>query len=413
MKRKFAIIDKVCHEYKLLNKKNAEQRTGKRGASTIYFDNSATTKISSEVLQTYVKVSENYFGNPSSLHGLGETSSHLLAQSRKQVADLMGVDSREIYFTSGGTEGDNWVIKGTAIEKRRYGNHLITTAVEHPAVRETMEQLENLGWDVTYLPVNEEGIVSVVDLKQAIRKDTVLISVMAVNNETGSIQPIDEIGKLLKEYPSIHFHVDAVQAIGKMDLHLGLESRIDMAVFSGHKFHAPRGVGFVYVKKGRQLAPLLSGGGQETNRRSGTENLPAIAAMAKALRLLLDQAEQKQQKISQLLLSLRKELQPLKHVTIFTPEQSAPHILCFGIKGIRGEVTVHALEENGIFVSTTSACSSRNGTESSTLLAMKVAKENAETAIRVSLSENNTEEEMKTFVQQFKNVYQKFQKLNS
>lgn len=379
----------------------------------IYFDNSATTKIEPSVLETYVKVSERYFGNPSSLHDLGETTSKLLSQSRRQIAQLMNVKESEIYFTSGGTEGDNWVIKGTAFEKAPYGKHLITSSVEHPAVRESMKQLEKMGWEVTYLPVNEKGLISLKDLKKSLRPDTVLVSIMAVNNEIGSIQPIEEIGEILKEYPSVHFHVDAVQSLGKIDLKLGPDSRIDMAVFSGHKFHAPRGVGFVYVKKGRQLAPLLSGGGQETGRRSGTENLPAIVAQAKALRLVLNESKNKQNEMKKLIQKLRRHIAPLENITTFSFDNGAPHILCFGIKGIRGEVSVHAFEKAGIFLSTTSACSSRSGAESSTLLAMNIPKKVAETAVRVSLSENNTEEEMDKFIEVFDRIYEQFRQLNT
>lgn len=379
----------------------------------IYFDNGSTTKVKSSVLETYLKVSELYFGNPSSLHGLGEKTSSLLSQSRKQLAELIGVETDEIYFTSGGTEGDNWVIKGTALEKRPYGRHIITSSVEHPAVRESMKQLERTGWEVTYLPVNSDGVISIEKLKSALKKETVLVSVMAVNNEVGSIQPINKIGELLENYPSIHFHVDAVQSVGKVELTLGKNSRVDMAVFSGHKFHAPRGVGFVYIKKGRQLAPLLNGGGQESGQRSGTENLPAVVAMTKALRLLKEETENKQKQMRNLTDQLEEYLQKLKHVKIFSPQYRAPHILCFGIKGIRGEVTVHALEKEDIFVSTTSACSSRSGNESSTLLAMGIPKGSAETAIRVSLSELNNEEELKKFIESFEKVYKQLAKVNN
>ena len=218
------------------------------GKTMIYFDNSATTQIEPSVLETYQRVSQEYYGNPSSLHEMGDITTKLLQQSRVQIARELNVSPNEIYFTSGGTEGDNWAIKGTAIEKERFGKHLITSSVEHPAVYETMQQLEQLGWEVTYLPVNKDGVVSINDLKEAIREDTVLVSIIAVNNEVGSIQPIQEIGEVLKDYPKIHFHVDAVQAIGVTDLPLGTESRVDMAVFSGHKFKAPRGIGFMYLK---------------------------------------------------------------------------------------------------------------------------------------------------------------------
>lgn len=259
----------------------------------IYFDNSATTKVDDSVLETFIQVSQKMNGNPSSLHRLGDLADGLLQQSRKQIASLLQVKDSEIYFTSSGTEGDNWAIKGTAIEKMRYGKHLITTSVEHPAVKESMAQLEQLGFKVTYLPVDETGVVSVSDLRNALRPDTVLVSVMAVNNEVGSIQPIDEIGEVLREYPSIHFHVDAVQAVGKIPLDLSSSSRIDLATFSGHKFHGLKGTGFLYIKHGRKIAPLMSGGGQEKGRRNGTENVAGIAAMSRALRLLFDQQEQK------------------------------------------------------------------------------------------------------------------------
>lgn len=376
----------------------------------IYFDNSATTKVAESVLETYKKVSEHYFGNPSSLHQLGDVTSQLLQQSRAQIANTLAVEPSEIYFTSGGTEGDNWVIKGTAIEKARFGKHIITTSVEHPAVSESMKQLEMLGWEITYLPVNEDGVISVQDLKEALREDTVLVSVIAVNNEVGSMQPLKEIGEVLEDYPTIHFHVDAVQALGLIDLPLGKDSRIDFAVFSGHKFKAPRGIGFVYAKEGRQIAPLLTGGGQEKSMRSGTENLPAIAAMAKAVRLIFEEAEEKQIYLKKLQTKLRNYFNQKEKVTVFSPKDHAPHILCFGIEGIRGEVTVHAFEEKDIYISTTSACSSRAlDVESSTLHAMGVPKHIAETANRVSFSADNTEAEVDEFIEKFDEILKKFE----
>lgn len=255
----------------------------------IYFDNSATTAIYPQALDTYVKVSQRIIGNPSSLHDLGSQASRLLAQSRAQIAELLQVSASEIWFTSGGTEGDNWVLKGTAIAKKAYGNHLIISGIEHPAVSETAEQLKELGFDVSIAPVTSTGFVDVAALQQLIRKETILVSVMAVNNEIGSIQPINQIAEILEAHPRIHFHVDAVQAIAKVDQQQWLPQRVDFATFSAHKFHGPRGVGFIYWKKGRKLTPLMTGGGQEQNQRSGTENLPAIVAMAKALRLALEQ----------------------------------------------------------------------------------------------------------------------------
>ncbi|WP_192988371.1 cysteine desulfurase family protein [Carnobacterium mobile] len=379
----------------------------------IYFDNSATTQMTEGVLETFLKVSQSINWNPSSLHSLGDQAAGLLQQSRQQIASLLSVSSQEIFFTSGGTEGDNWAIKGTAIEKSFYGKHLITTTIEHPAVKESMHQLEQLGFEVTYLPVDKKGIVSVEALKKAIRPDTIMVSVMAINNEIGSIQPLTEIGEILKEHPSIHFHVDAVQAIGKMPLLLGENSRIDIATFSGHKFHGPKGVGFVYLKKGRKLAPLLNGGGQEAGLRSGTENVAGIAAMGKALRLVLSDMAEKQRTQRKIKDYLTEELQKYPKVVFFSNKEGAPHILCYALKGIRGEVMVHAFEKQEIYISTTSACSSRNKTSSSTLGAMNVPESLATSAVRVSLSDTNTMDEAKQFIKEFDVLYDQFQAINA
>ncbi|MBF0701643.1 cysteine desulfurase family protein [Ligilactobacillus murinus] len=381
----------------------------------IYFDNSATTKVYPEVLTTYTKVSEAIWGNPSSLHKMGENAYNLLEQSRAQIAELLGCQKEEIFFTSGGTEGDNWAIKGTALEKGIYGKHLITTQVEHPAVLNSMKQLEKLGFEVTYLPVDENGRVSVLDLKQALRKDTILVSVMAVNNEVGTIQPLKEIARVLADHPKVHFHVDAVQAVGKGLTDLIMDERVDLVTFSGHKFHAPRGVGFLYKKAGRKLAPLLSGGGQEKNLRSSTENLPAIAAMAKALRLLLENETKNVAHEQAIRQKIFEHLQAFDKVTLFSQldDKFAPHILCFAIAGVRGETIVHAFEDQGVFISTTSACSSKKGQVSSTLHAMQVDDKIATSAVRVSLDENNTMAQADKFNQIFDDIYQKFLKINS
>lgn len=381
----------------------------------IYFDNSATTQVAPAVLDTYTKVSQQVWGNPSSLHNFGETAYHLLEQSRKQIADLLGVQSNEILFTSGGTEGDNWVVKGTALEKRAFGKHLITTAVEHPAIQNSMEQLRDLGFEITYLPVDQEGRINVADLKAAIRPDTILVSTMAVNNEIGTIQPLAEVAALLKQYPRIHFHIDAVQGIGKGIQDLIMNDRVDFITFSGHKFHAPRGIGFIYARQGRKLAPLMSGGGQESNRRSGTENLPAIAAMAKALRLLLSDESENVARERAIKQRIYEHIRQFAKVTIFSQPTTAfaPHILCFTINGVRGETIVHAFEDQGIYISTTSACSSKKHLASSTLTAMHVPEDVATSAVRISLDENNTLAEADQFNQTFDQLYQKFSKINA
>lgn len=371
----------------------------------IYLDNAATTQVEPSVLSSYMDISTQLFGNPSSLHQLGELSSGLLNQSRKQIADLLRVQPDEIYFTSGGTEGDNWAIKGTAFEKETFGKHLITSAIEHPAVLKTMAQLEQMGWEVTYLPINQDGVINLSDLKEAIRPDTVLVSIMAVNNEMGSIQPLKAIGEVLKGYPTIHFHVDAVQSVGIMDLDL-THSRIDLAVFSGHKFHAPKGTGFLYIKKGRKIQPLLNGGGQEKGGRGGTENVPGNAAMAKALRLALENTDEKKRHLGQLKEHLTDYLTGYEKVTLFSPTDSSPHIICFGMKQIKGEVVVHALEKEGIYVSTTSACSSKRKEQTHSIMGMGYNKEEAETVVRISLGYQNSVDDIEAFKQVFASIYQ-------
>lgn len=379
----------------------------------IYFDNSATTKIAPAVLDTYDKVSQQIWGNPSSLHNFGENAWNLLEQARQQIAQLLGVKPGEIIFTSGGSEGDNWVIKGTAIAKRRFGKHIITTSVEHAAVRNSMEQLKDLGFDITYLPVDKEGRINPADVKKAIRPDTILVSIMAVNNEIGTIQPIKEVGEILKDYPNIHYMVDAVQAIGKGIDDLVFSDRVDFATFSGHKFHAPRGTGFVYMKSGRKIAPLIDGGGQEKTLRSGTENTPGDVAMARAIRLVKESEPEKVKQEQAVKERIYDHLQKFDHVKLISGRDKgfAPHILCFAIVGVRGETIVHAFEDRGIYISTTSACSSKKHSEAGTLAAMNVPEEIATSAVRISLGDQNTLEEADEFNRTFDELYAGFKKI--
>lgn len=359
----------------------------------IYFDNAATTKIYDDALTSYVQVSQKFFGNPSSLHQLGVDAYQVLTKARTQVASLLSVQPEEIFFTSGGTESNNWAIKGTALEKSVFGKHIITTKIEHPSVLQTCKQLERFGFEVTYLDVDSKGIVSVDQLKESLRKDTIIVSVMAVNNEVGAVQPIAEIAKVLEEYPSIHFHVDAVQAVERASQLLAI-GRIDLLSLSAHKFHGPRGVGIMYKKFGRKIQALLTGGGQEKGERSTTENLPGIVATTKALRMALEEKSVTGELRSQ----LWKELATKPEIRIFSPEDGASHVLCFAIKGVRGEVVVHAFENHGIYISTTSACSSKKADSSSTLYAMDVPNEWATGAVRVSFSNDNTKEEVEQFI---------------
>ncbi|MFN8648643.1 cysteine desulfurase family protein [Streptococcus sp.] len=378
----------------------------------IYFDNAATTQVYPDVLKTYTEVASKIWGNPSSLHSLGNQASRILEASRKQIADLLGKKSSEIFFTSGGTEGDNWVIKGVAFERAHLGKHVIVSSIEHPAVKESALWLRSQGFEVDLAPVTRDGFVDVEKLEDLIRPDTILVSIMAANNEIGSIQPIKDISALLEKYPTVSFHVDAVQAIGKMPLVDFLTERVDFATFSGHKFHSVRGVGFIFAKEGKKISPLLTGGGQESDKRSTTENVAGIAATAKALRLVLDQFEAGQHRLLAMKKIILEELSTYPDVTIFSQmEGFLPNILTFGIKNVRGEVTVHAFEDHQIYISTTSACSSKAGKPAGTLLAMGIPQKLAQTAVRISLDQENDMSQVEQFLTIFKQIYAQTQKV--
>ena len=378
----------------------------------IYFDNSATTKPYPEALVTYTEVATRIWGNPSSLHNLGSQATRILEASRKQIAELIGKKADEIYFTSGGTEGDNWILKGVAFEKAPYGKHIIVSDIEHPAIKESAAWLKTQGFEVDYVPVDARGFVKVDALANLLRSDTTLVSVMAVNNEIGSIQPIHDIAALLEDRPTISFHVDAVQALAKVATEVYLPERVDFATFSSHKFHGLRGVGFVYIKEGKKITPLLTGGGQEKEMRSTTENVAGIAATAKALRLAMENQEAFARKTQQMKEVILKELANYPDVTVFSGEDHfAPHILTFGIKGVRGEVVVHAFEEFDIYISTTSACSSKAGKPAGTLIAMGVDKSIAQTAVRLSLDLENDMSQVEQFLTKFKLIYEQTRKV--
>ena len=378
----------------------------------IYFDNSATTKPYPEALATYTEVATRIWGNPSSLHNLGSQATRILEASRKQIAELIGKKAEEIYFTSGGTEGDNWILKGVAFEKAPYGKHIIVSDIEHPAIKESAAWLKTQGFEVDYAPVDARGFVKVDALASLLRPETTLVSVMAVNNEIGSIQPIHDIAALLEDRPTVSFHVDAVQALAKVATEVYLPERVDFATFSSHKFHGLRGVGFVYIKEGKKITPLLTGGGQEKEMRSTTENVAGIAATAKALRLAMENQEAFASKTQQMKEVIREELANYPDVTVFSGEDHfAPHILTFGIKGVRGEVVVHAFEEFDIYISTTSACSSKAGKPAGTLIAMGVDKSIAQTAVRLSLDLENDMSQVEQFLTKFKLIYEQTRKV--
>ncbi|WP_019243883.1 MULTISPECIES: cysteine desulfurase family protein [Bacillus] len=370
----------------------------------IYFDNSATTVPYKEVMDTFLTVSTKYFGNPSSLHGVGAKAEQLLSKARQQIAQLLEIKEQEVYFTSGGTEGNNLAIKGAALAFKNRGKHIITTAIEHPSVKLACEQLKDVGFEITEVPVDVNGRIRVEDVKKAIRKDTILVSIMHVNNEIGSIQPIEEIGNLLRDYPKILFHVDYVQGIGKVPLSIK-KSGVDLCTLSGHKFHALKGTGVLYIREGVRISALFSGGSQERKIRSGTENVAGAVALAKALRLSLDKMNRENQRLFQIHQFLRKELEKMDDLVIHTPEDGyAPHIINFSVPGIKSEVLVHALEDQGIYVSTTSACSSKKKSISDVILQMTNNEALASSSIRVSLSYENELEEAKQFIKTLKNV---------
>ncbi|MEH6990176.1 cysteine desulfurase family protein [Cytobacillus firmus] len=368
----------------------------------IYLDNSATTKPYKEALDSFMKVSSEYFGNPSSLHEFGGKAERLLMQAREQISQLLNVKSNEVFFTSGGTESNNLAIKGTALMHRKRGTHIITTGLEHASVRETADQLKELGYRITVIEPDSKGIVHAEDIEKEITHETVLVSVMHVNNEIGSIQPIIEIGEMLKKHARVIFHVDNVQGIGKVPLDL-YQARVDLCTISAHKFHGLKGNGVLFIRDGLRLSPLLSGGNQEWRMRSGTENVAGIVAMAKALRLTMNNMERHLSRLTSIKTYIMEEAGRIEGITVHTPEKdSAPHIVNFSIKGFKAEVFVHALEERGIFISTTSACSSKKSAASSTLMAMGIPEKDAKSAVRVSLSYDNTKEEAEIFIQAVK-----------
>ena len=362
----------------------------------IYFDNSATTKPFPEVIHSFTKVSTDFFGNPSSLHNFGGKAEQLLRQARSQVAQLLLVKPNEILFTSGGTEGNNLAIKGVSSAHKNKGRHLITSNIEHASVLETFRALEDDGFEVTIIEAGNDGRVNAEDIEKEIREDTILVSVMHVNNEVGTIQPIEEIGKMLTNYPNILFHVDDVQGIGKVPLELK-SAHIDLCTMSGHKFHGLKGTGLLFIREGVKINPLFNGGGQEGKLRCGTENVAGIVSSAKALRMILDQFHHERNHLQAISNELKNGLAKISGIVLNTPDQeSAPHIINFSVPPIKAEVLVHALEEKEIYVSTTSACSSKQKKVSNTLTAMGVPSARANSAIRLSLSYSNSMEEVKS-----------------
>ncbi|MDC3412667.1 cysteine desulfurase [Aquibacillus sp. 3ASR75-11] len=369
----------------------------------IYLDNSATTKPFTEVIESFQKVSERFYGNPSSVHQFGTDAEALLRKAREQAATLLDVSPEEIIFTSGGTEGNNMAIKGIAFAHQNRGKHIITTQIEHPSVLDACKALETLGFKITYLPVNNMGCVTVEDVENAITDETILISIMHVNNELGSVQPIEEIGDIAAKYPKLFFHVDHVQGLGKVDLDFK-KSKIDLCTVSGHKIHGLKGTGLLYVKRATTLFPLFHGGGQERGFRSGTENLAGAVSFVKALRLIKEAQISNKMKLKTLNDKLRNCLEAGEEVVINSPVNGAPHILNFSALGYKPEVLIHALEEKGFYISTKSACSSKDADESAILTACGFGFDRSSSALRISLTYENSIDEMITFCEAFHDV---------
>lgn len=362
----------------------------------VYLDNSATTKCFREVADLVVKIMCEDYGNPSSMHTKGLEAERYVRYAKDVIARTLKVNEKEIFFTSGGTEADNLALVGAAMANCRSGRHIITTGIEHPAVLQTCKYLEGQGFRITYLPVDENGRIRIWDLQNAIAPDTVLVSVMHTNNEIGSLQPVAEAGELIKRMkPNAVFHVDAVQGFGKSRIY-PKRMYIDLLSVSGHKIHGPKGVGMLYINEKTKIRPIIYGGGQQKGMRSGTENVPGAAGMAKAVEMVYANLDADIERLYGLKNVFIEGLSRIQDIRIngLTGRDSAPHIVSVSIRGIRSEVMLHALEEKGIYVSAGSACAARKPIVSNTLRAIGVEKDLLESTIRFSFSVFTTMEEI-------------------
>lgn len=391
----------------------------------VYLDNSATTKQYDAVTDKIIQYMREDFGNPSSLHRLGISAEKAIKSARRSVAEAMDAHDDEIIFTSGGTEADNTALIGAMSARKRRGKKIITTCVEHPAILETASRLEKMGFTVEYLPVDGKGLVHTETLQRALTEDTILVSVMGVNNEVGTIEPIKEIVQIKNEYnkangTDILFHTDAVQAFGKLPI---LSNGMDMISVSAHKIHGPKGIGALYVRKGLMIEPYLIGGGQEKHMRSGTENVPAIAGFGQAAKIAKDDFVNRMQNMaiarSYLLEGIKTEIKDIKvnsaenYSINWESGLCCPSVLNVSFLGTRGEVLLHTLEQADIYVSTGSACSSNKKGQSHVLKAMGLNDKEIEGAIRFSFSEFNTTNEMEYVLENLKTAVAKFRKLGS
>ncbi|GAB6104006.1 cysteine desulfurase family protein [Blautia glucerasea] len=367
----------------------------------VYFDNSATTRCYDSVKDIVIRTMTEDFGNPSAMHLKGVEAEKYVKDSAARLARILKVQEKEILFTSGGTESDNLALIGAAMANKRSGNHIITTAVEHPAVSQPALFLQEQGFEVTYLPVDSRGVVKLDALEAVLRPDTILVSVMYVNNEVGAVMPVEEIGRRIREKsPKALFHVDAIQAFGKYRIY-PKKMGIDLLSVSSHKIHGPKGVGFLYINEKAKIQPQILGGGQQSGMRSGTDNVPGIAGLGVAAEEIYRNLDANVEKMYCLKEHIAKGLTKIPDIRINGMElrEGAPQILSISVMGVRSEVLLHSLEERGIFISAGSACSSHKRKPSSTLAAMGMPKDQIESTVRLSFSEENTVEEADYFLQ--------------
>ena len=363
----------------------------------IYLDYSATTPINDEVLDTYVKVSKNFIGNANSIHSLGTKSRELLESATNQISSLLKIKPCEVIYTSGATESNNLALKGIASFYKNRGRHIITTKLEHSSVSETLKYLETLGYEISYVELYENGLINIQNLKSLIRDDTILVSICYVNSELGIKQNINEIAKILKQYPKLIFHVDGTQALGKIDVDL---SNIDLFSFSAHKFFGPKGIGCLIKKENIKLTPLFHGGKSDSIYRSGTPALPLIVSLSKALRIALNNLDNKYNHVKKLNEIIINNFKSNKNIVINSNDECIPHIINISLNNIKPETFIHAMEEEQIFISTKSACSNINDV-SSTLAALKKSEKISSTSIRISISHLTTLEEVMEFLKIF------------
>ena len=378
----------------------------------LYMDYAATTPVKPEVLEAMMPYYTTYFGNASSFHQFGREAKEGLDKGRAQVASLINADPREVYFTNGGSESDNWALKATAEAYKNKGKHIITSKIEHHAILHTCEYLEREGYEITYLDVDERGLVDVEELKQAIRPDTILISVMFANNEIGTIEPIEEIGSIAKEY-GILFHTDAVQAFGQIPINVE-KMHIDMLSASGHKLNGPKGIGFLYIRKGVKIGSFIHGGAQERKRRAGTENVPGIVGLGKAVEIAVATMEERTKKESELRdYLIERVLKEVPYSRLNGPRKDRlPNNVSFCFQFIEGESLLIMLDMKGICASSGSACTSGSLDPSHVLLAIGLPHEIAHGSLRLTLGADTTKEDMDTTIEAIKEIVQKLRDMS-